>query len=241
MAISCAVIEDEPLARDVLTGFVEEVADLNLKAVFRNGLEAYQYLASDPIPLLFVDIQMPKLNGNELPKSLPYEPYIIFTTAYSEYALESFDFHTIDYLTKPIAFPRFLKAVNKAQHFMGEQPGAEAHSGTAAPQSAPERNFLFLKFNHYYHKIYLNQILWIEGIKDYQKIITTEQVYFYYATLKELTQQLPERQFLRVHQSYIVNLDQVDGFQGNRLFIGQHEILIGRRYQEQVKQILGVQ
>lgn len=241
MAISCAVIEDEPLARDVLTGFIEAVDELNLKAVFRNGLEAYQHLASEPIPLLFVDIRMPKLNGNELPQSLPYEPYIIFTTAYSEYALESFDFHTIDYLTKPIAFPRFLKAVNKAQHFIGEQPQTPARAEPAAAQPAAERNFLFLKFNHYYHKIYLNQILWIEGIKDYQKIITAEQVYFYYATLKELAQQLPERQFLRVHQSYIVNLDQVAGFQGNRLFIGQYEILIGRRYREQVKQILGVQ
>ena len=242
MAISCAVIEDEPLARDVLTGFIDEMESLELKATFKNGLEAYQHLVEDNIPLLFVDIEMPKLKGNELPKSLPYNPYIIFTTAYSEYALESFDFHTIDYLTKPIAFPRFLKAVNKVLHFTGQtQAQEESSQSSSSPETPIDQNFLFLKFNHYYQKIYLNQILWIEGLGDYQKIITGDNAYFYYSTLKELAGQLPEKNFLRVHQSYIVNLDHVDGFQGNRLFIGDNEIMIGRRYQDQVKQILGVQ
>jgi two-component system LytT family response regulator len=241
MAISCAVIEDEPLARDVLTGFINEVASLELKATFKNGLEAYQHLQNDPIPLLFVDIQMPKLQGNELPNSLPYDPYIIFTTAYSEYALESFDYNTIDYLTKPIAFSRFLKAVNKVVQFTGEGVEQESPSDKNASSTFSEDDFLFLKFNHYYHKIYLNQIWWIEGLGDYQKIVTADQVYFYYSTLKDLAGQLPEKPFLRVHQSYIVNLNHVEGFQGNRLFIGDHEIMIGRRYQEEVKRILGVQ
>lgn len=237
MAISCAVIEDEPLARDVLTGYIQEMESLELKATFKNGLEAYQHLTEDNIPLLFVDIEMPKLKGNELPKSLPYNPYIIFTTAYSEYALESFDFHTIDYLTKPIAFPRFLKAVNKALHFTGEIQQQEA----PVNEAQPKQDFLFLKFNHYYQKLYLDDILWIEGLGDYQKILTADTFYFYYSTLKELASELPERNFLRIHQSYIVNLDHVDGFQGNRLFIKGHEIMIGRRYHDQVKQILGIE
>ncbi len=247
MTISCAVIEDEPLARDVLTGFINEIESLELKAVFKNGLEAHQHLTEDHIPLLFADIEMPKLKGNELPKSLPYNPYIIFTTAYSQYALESFDFNTIDYLTKPIAFPRFLKAVNKALEFTGETTGNEAQAKTDNDADASnegktsERNYLFLKFNHYYQKINLNNILWIEGLGDYQKIITGDHFYFYYSTLKELAAELPQKHFLRVHQSYIVNLNQVDGFQGNRLFIGDHEIMIGRRYQDYVKSVLGVE
>lgn len=247
MTISCAVIEDEPLARDVITGYINEIESLELKAVFKNGLEAYQHLTEDHIPLLFADIEMPKLKGNELPKSLPYNPYIIFTTAYSEYALESFDFHTIDYLTKPIAFPRFLKAVNKALEFTGEatENDAPAESNITDSGSNEEkqagRDYLFLKFNHYYQKINLDNILWIEGLGDYQKIITADNFYFYYSTLKELASELPRKNFLRVHQSYIVNLNQVDGFQGNRLFIDEHEIMIGRRYQDYVKAVLGVQ
>ncbi|PSR06256.1 MAG: hypothetical protein BRD49_01445, partial [Bacteroidetes bacterium SW_10_40_5] len=149
MPIECVIIEDEPLAADVLKGYINEITGLELKATLTTGIEAYQYLSANKADLLLLDIEMPKLQVNELLNSLAYAPYIIFTTAYSQYALESFEHNTIDYLTKPIAFPRFLKAVNKAFRFMGN------HLENQADWPKEEsREFLFLKFNHYYQKVY---------------------------------------------------------------------------------------
>lgn len=235
MNIECAIVEDEPLARDVLKEYIAEISELTLKATLTTGMEAYNYLLEDRIDLLFLDIEMPKLQGNELLNSLPYEPCVIFTTAYSQYALESFEHNTIDYLTKPIAFPRFLKAVNKAFQFLGHSEPTNHSTNQEA-----SNNFLFLKFNHYYQKLRFYDILWIEGLADYQKIITEDNFYFYYSTLKELENLLPESQFMRVHHSYIVNMPLVDAFQGNRLFIREQEIPISRKYREKVKERLGI-
>ncbi len=226
----------------MLENYIKEVDDIELVTSFADGFEAYKYLKDNPIPLLFVDIQTPRLKGNELPASLPYEPCIIFTTAYSEYALESFEYNTIDYLTKPISFSRFLKAVTKASQFLGDDTTGEARqeeSSSSAQQTPIDH--LFLKLNHYYKKIELKDILWIEAIGDYQKLITEDNVYFYYSTLTELAEKLPSDQFLRVHQSYLVNLHKIDGFQGNRLFIKDNVVVIGRSYRDKVKQILGLE
>lgn len=236
MSIQCALIEDEPLARKVLRGFIQEVENLELKVVFKNGVEAYQYLSENRVDLLFLDLKMPKLNGNDLLDSLPYSPYVIFTTAYRDYALDSFEHKTIDYLTKPIAFPRFLKAINKAREFIIETPA----SPKPAETPANNQDFLFLKFNHQYQKVFLNTILWIEGLRDYQKIVTSEQVYFYYATLRELENELPGDRFLRVHQSFIINMDKVTALKGNQIFVDEHAILIGRKYRDHVKFKLGI-
>ncbi len=234
MMLKCVIIEDEPLARDIIKEYIEEIDGLQLKATLKTGIEAYEYLTKHKADLLFLDIEIPKLQGNELLNSLSYDQYVIFTTAYSQYALESFEHNTIDYLTKPISFPRFLKAVNKAFHFIGHHPAA-----TAKLQQETDE-FLFLKFNHHYRKIYFSDILWIEGLADYQKMITEDNFYFYYATLKQLEEQLPSDKFLRVHHSYIVNIQHVDAFQGNRIFIKGHEIPISRKYRESLKDRLGI-
>ena len=236
MRIPCALIEDEPLARKVLKGFIQEVEDLELKVVLKNGVEAYQYLAEHPVDLLFVDLKMPKLNGQDLLDSLPYRPWVIFTTDYRDYALDSFEHKTIDYLTKPIAFPRFLKAINKAREFIGE-----AGNGRGAAEEPPaNQDFLFLKFSHQYQKVFLSTVLWIEGLRDYQKIVTTEQVFFYYATLRELEHALPESRFLRIHQSFIINMDKVKAVKGNQVLVEDHALLIGRKYRDHAKFRLGI-
>jgi two-component system LytT family response regulator len=237
MSIQCALIEDEPLARKVLKGFIHEVENLELKVVFKNGVEAYQYLSENRVDLLFLDLKMPKLNGNDLLDSLPYNPYVIFTTAYRDYALDSFEHKTIDYLTKPIAFPRFLKAINKAREFISETTA----SAKPAQVNTNTPDFLFLKFSHQYQKVFLNTILWIEGLRDYQKIVTSDQVYFYYATLRELENGLPGDRFLRVHQSFIINMERVKALKGNQIFVDEHAILIGRKYRDHVKLKLGIQ
>lgn len=232
------VVEDEPLAQEGLQEYIQEMEELELVKILDNGLEAFKFLKENAVDLVFLDLSMPKLNGKELLESLPYSPYVIFTTAYSEYALESFEYRTIDYLTKPITFPRFLKAMEKAIEFIPDHAASDKPPNEV---TSSDQTFIFLKQAHSYKKVNVEEILWIESLSDYLKVITPEQVFFHLSPLKDMEGKLPEDRFIRVHQSFLVHLNHIDSYQGNRLFVREQEIPIGRKYRKAVKQRLGLE
>ena len=217
----CLLIEDEPLAREVIEGYIKDTPNLELVRSFANALAAYSYMEEQAgdYDFLILDINMPKIKGTEFLKSLEKQPPVIFVTAYSEYAVESYDFNTVDYLTKPVAFPRFLKAIDKMRSRLTEQEKPNISKG----------EFLFIKDRHLFQKVEFQQILWVEGMADYVKICLKDKSYVHYASLKSMLQQLPGN-FIRVHQSYIVNEREIQTVTGNRLIISGTEIPIGRTY-----------
>lgn len=222
----CIIIEDEPLALKVMTTYVKKVPFLELQAGFRNPLQAVQYLQEQSVDLVFIDINMPALNGLQLLQSLTQPPMIIFTTAYAEYAVDSYEFSAVDYLLKPIEFDRFLRAVNKAhQRF---QEDAVKHS---RPQNR-EPDLLFIKSGHKTYRLKVNDILYIEAENNYVKYVTPERSILSLDSLSQLEQQLPATHFIRVHKSFIIAIRHVDILQKEFITIQDQRIPVGRVYRE---------
>ena len=230
MNLRCLIVEDEPLARNLLADYVKKVSYLELTAACSNPLSALEILRNHPIDLMFLDIQMPEITGISLLKSLQKKPLVILTTAYSEYALESYDLDVVDYLLKPITFDRFLKAVDKA-------------SQRIMPQSSPidqqiaekQGEFVFVKDGTKLVKINYDDILFVEGLKDYVTIVTKTQKEISLQRLKTLETQLPTDQFFRIHHSYIISLKAVDAIHRGEVQIGQHMIPISESYKKAFK------
>ena len=223
----CMIIEDEPLARNVLKKYIEDLPSLELVAVCSNALEAQGIVQSQNIQLLFLDINLPKLSGINFLKTLPHPPMVIFTTAYPEFAVEGFELDAADYLLKPFSFERFLKAVNKALRKTG--PLSNAATG--------ERNtsdFIFLKADKKVYKIDLEEILYAEATGDYVKIVTQDTQYIAHITLKKLLEDLPASGFVRVHKSYIISAGKIKFFEGNYVKVGNTDIPIGAAYREDI-------
>ena len=223
-AIQCAIIEDEPLAQNILKKYIEDHPALELKAVCNNAEEAQKVLLRQDIELLFLDINLPKLSGISFLKTLPHQPLVIFTTAYPEYAVEGFELDAIDYLLKPFSFERFLKAANKAVQQLNKREITE--------QATP--SFIFLKADKKVHKVNLDDILYIEAAGDYIKINTESEQYIVNDTLKSLQDELPLFQFIRVHKSYIISRNKIKFFEGNYVKVGNANIPIGNSYKEEI-------
>jgi len=224
--IRCMIIEDEPLAQNVLKKYIAEVSYLELVAVCSNALEAQETIQLQNIHLLFLDINLPKLSGINFLKTLPAPPLVIFTTAYPEFAVEGFELDAIDYLVKPFSFERFLKATNKAFNKINRQP-ANLNDKTAD-------DFIFLKSDKKVYKIDLDDIVYAEATGDYVKVITREGQYTSNITLKRLLEELPSNLFFRVHKSFIISANKIKFFEGNYIKVGQADIPIGAAYREEI-------
>ena len=226
--IKVLLVDDEFLALQLLENFVKEVPELELVAKTKSPIEAQHILSRDRIDLLFLDIQMPTLSGVNLLKNLKNPPLTIFTTAYSDYALTAFDLNVIDYLLKPFSFERFLQAVDKAKTQLSNHTLPIA----ANPKEGPI--FLSVKADGKIVKVFFDDILFIEGLKEYVKIVCATENIVTFERLKNLEVILPANQFLRVHKSYIINTAKVTAIEGNLLTIGTHFIPISRGKKEMV-------
>ncbi len=222
--ISCAVIDDEPIARDILADFIGQDERLLLQGNYKNAKEAIKGVISQPVELVFLDINMPGLTGFQFLKTMTHPPAVIFTTAYREHAMEGFEANAIDYLLKPIAIERFLLAVNKAWQFL-----RSSVSETTEPQRVNEEDdFFFVKADGGLVKIAYDEILFIEALKEYVKIVTKEKNVVTYHTLSGLEEKLPPGKFYRVHRSYIVQVKSISSIEGFTVKIGKHEIPMSR-------------
>ena len=233
MSITCIIIEDEPLARNLLTDYVRKVSYLHLVNTFSNPLEAIEFLRENSVDVLFLDIQMPEITGISMLKVIQKKPLVILTTAYSDYALESYDFDVLDYLLKPITFERFLRAVEKASQRLSTA------GTTVNEKSTPEMQpFVFVKDGTKLVKIRLDDILYVEGLKDYVTIHTRQQKVVTLQRLKNLEDQLPATKFIRIHHSFIIALDAIDAIHKGEVQIGNASLPISDSYKKTFKEFI---
>ncbi|MDX1942488.1 MAG: LytTR family DNA-binding domain-containing protein [Saprospiraceae bacterium] len=228
MSITCIIVEDEPLAQKLLEDYIAKVPTLSLQGIFTSPIEASIYLRDHTVDLIFLDIEMQDINGLEFLETLMYQPFIIFTTAFSQYAVESYNKDAVDYLLKPIKFERFLRAVHKI-------PKKEAQPKIAKDQEI--QDFIYVKSDRQLVKLYFEDIYFIKSMQDYVVFTLAEKTYIVHHTLKKLEQLLP-LQFQRAHYSYIVNLDKVQKLHDNHLYILNESIPIGNSYRELIVQQL---
>ena len=236
MKLKCLLVDDEPLALDVLETFVNRLENLELVARCTNAVEAYNVLQKQAVDVIFLDIQMPRLTGIEFVKSLQNPPKVIFTTAYRDYALEGFELNAVDYLLKPISFERFLKAVAKVS--APELPEMPLSIKTPAATNYKEA-FIYLKADKKMVKVMLTDILYIESLKDYIRVKTDTKEVISYQKISFLDEKLPKDKFLRIHRSFIVATDKIQAFSATSVELGSTEIPIGRFYKNEVLQVLG--
>lgn len=235
MKIQCLIVDDEPLAIQLLKSHVEQISLLEVAATCDNALAAFEVLKSQPVDLLFLDIQMPMLTGVEFLKSLPNAPKVIFTTAYRDYAMEGYELNIVDYLLKPITFERFFKSINKYLELT-----KTAQTQTTANQPAvPKRDdvHIYVNVNKKHHKVRFADIRYIESLKDYLRIHTTTESLVTKEKIGEFVEKLPQG-FLRVHRSFIVNQLHITAFTATDIEIGQVEIPIGGNYKLEVTERL---
>jgi DNA-binding LytR/AlgR family response regulator len=222
--ITCAVIDDEPIARTILEDFINQDERLILQGNYKNAKEALKGITDKPVELVFLDINMPGLTGFQFLKSMTHPPAVIFTTAYREHALDGFDANAIDYLLKPIAFERFLLSVNKAWIFL-RSGMAEAAEEQHIKQTD---DFFFVKADGGLTKIFFEEILFIEALKEYVKIVTKDKSVITYHTISGLEEKLPQEKFYRIHRSYIANIKAITSIEGFTIKIDKHELPISR-------------
>lgn len=233
MKLNCLIIDDEPVARKGMEEYVREIDFLNLVAKCENPLKATTYLNEGGIDLLLLDIQMPRLSGIEFLKTLKNPPMVIFTTAFSEYALEGYSLDVIDYLMKPISFERFVKAVNKARDFYGMKHPAS--------HPAESQSYFFVKCDSKFERINTQDVILIEALQNYVVIHTLEKKYITYITLSGLEEQLSKEMFIKVHKSYLVAVGKVKAVEGNELImLSGVRVPVSRNLKDEVmKQIMG--
>lgn len=226
MKLDCIIIDDEPLAIDVIAEHVEKTDFLSLKKSFTNPVQAFNYLLENRIDVIFIDIQMPDLSGIDLIKKLEYKPCVIFTTAYDQYALEGFKVDAIDYLLKPVDYPEFLKAVNKAKKWI--------LANNEIKSIKTDQEFLFIKSEYKIIRIELNSIKYIEGMSEYVRIHRENaKAIMSLLSLKMLQEQLPSEKFMRVHKSYIVNLNKISEIENNNILFDNNCIIpVSKMYRE---------
>ena len=230
MNITCLIVEDEPPARSLLTDYIKKIPSLELVASCSSPLDAIEILKSSPVDLLFLDIQMPELTGIGLLKALHKKPMVIFTTAYSEYALEGYELDVVDYLLKLITFERFIRAVNKVQ--------LRTTTGHGKSISTTADDFIFVKDGTKLVKIMINDILYVEGLKDYVTIFTKTQKVVSLQRLKALEEQLPASLFVRIHNSYIVSLRAITSVHKSEVEIGTAFLPVGETYKKSFKEAI---
>lgn len=226
--IRCLVVDDEPLALEILEDFIKKTPSLELVGKYENPIEAIQFLQENSIDLLFLDIKMPDISGIQLLKSLNKKPVVILTTAFKEYAIDGFELDVLDYLLKPIEFERFLRSVNKASEYFNSLEN----------RNSKDREFLFVKADYKLVKIKFEDILYIEAVKDYVKIKTNKSYVLTLMSMTGIEEKLPSDNFIRVHRSYIVSLNNVNTISRHRIIIGEKYIPISTPYRERFYEII---
>jgi len=227
--IQCLIVDDEPPARELLVSYIDRMDDLEVRAQCSNALDAFAYSQKNPVHILFLDIQMPRMNGLELIKSLQERPRIILTTAYREFAVEGFELDVLDYLVKPISFERFLKSISKYhQYNVLKQPAQLSNK-----EEAFEKAYMYFKVNKDLVKVFLSEIIYIESIKDYVKIVTPGRCIITYQRIGYMEEKLPENKFVRVHKSYIVAVDKIVSYNNEEVNVQSFSLPIGRNYKQQ--------
>lgn len=230
MKIKSLIVDDEKPARELLRQYCSETPFVEVVAECKNAYEAIEKLSLEEIGLVFLDINMPKLNGIQLLRSLKNAPYVIITTAYREYALEGFELDVTDYLKKPFSYERFLKAVLKVKMLYEKINLAEGNLERGADKNTPE--YLFLNTDKTIRKIELDKLMYVSAMGDYSHFISENEKHVAYYSLKKLEQVLPSGTFVRVHRSFIISLKHLSHVEGNMVFVGKTEIPIGRSYKE---------
>jgi len=227
MKLKCIIIDDEPIARKVLQEFIEEIDYLELLGQAESPLKAISLLNENDIDIVFLDINMPKINGIDFLKNSRLKAKIIMTTAYAEYAVEAYGLDVLDYLVKPIAFERFLKACNKAKEAGKIMTITPDHSGKA-------NDHFFIKCNNQIEKVFYDDLVYAEAMLNYVMLYTNSKKMMVYVTIKSLEEQLPASVFLKVHKSFIVNINKIKSIEGNILDIGNEKITISQSLQQKV-------
>jgi DNA-binding LytR/AlgR family response regulator len=232
MKVKCLIVEDEPIAQEILRSYIDKTDFLEISGQLSNAIEAFNYLQSNTVQLLFLDIKMPQMSGLDLLKAISAKPSVIITSAYRYYATDAFELDVVDYLLKPYSFERFLKAVSKAKTDNVTSP-------LPSPAPANEKAYIFVKGNKQLQKVYLHDILYIESQRDYLRFkmahhpdITTRQTIAYYE------QFLPAHLFVRIHRSFIVAADKISAVEASRVLIEDLAIPIGRNYKQNVTEYL---
>lgn len=235
MKIKCIIIDDEPLAIEILESYLEKIPYVELVGKFSNGIEALQCLKTNSIDLMLLDIQMPELTGIQLMKVLDTPPQVIFTTAFDNYAIKSYELDAVDYLLKPIEFDRLLRAIEKSwKRFERKQISDSVKNETV---SAKESH-IFIKTEHRVQRVEVGEILYIEGMKNYLRVVTKTDKFMTLLNFKSICSLLPENQFIRVHKSFVVAIDKIDSIERNRIKIGKHLIPIGDTYRKEFGQLI---
>ena len=228
--MTCIIVDDEPLARDEMQSLIQEVSQLEIVGKFSNAPAALDFLKSQEVDLIFLDIEMPIVTGLEFAECIPRQTLIIFTTAYSQYALKSYELDAIDYLLKPVEKARVEKAINKAITYKKLLTDT---TETSTVESNTD-DHLFIKADRKYYKVNFKDIRYIEGLKDYVVIYTQSQKLFTAMNLKTIHQKIPAGIFLRVSKSYVVNRDYIESFDNHTVYIGESEIPLGEVYKKEL-------
>jgi DNA-binding LytR/AlgR family response regulator len=231
MILNCVIVDDEPIARKLLQEYIEETNFLKLVGVAENPLKAIGVINSTPTDLIFLDINMPKMNGLDFLKSSPNLPMVIVTTAYGQYALDGFELAVIDYLVKPFSLDRFIKASQKA---------LELHNlkQKNTPTENKSDDYFFVKCDGKIRRVLYDELLYVEAMSNYVTLYTANEKLIVYLTIKGILEQLPPEKFLQVHKSYIVNANQINTIEGNMLHVGGAKITMGASYSDEVMKFL---
>jgi len=230
MKIKCIIIDDEPLAIKVVERHLKEFDYMELTNSFNTPIAALPIIEKEEIDVIFLDINMPKMSGLDFIRTLSHKPHIVITTAYREFAVESFDLDVLDYLVKPIPFSRFLKTINK----INKRVNLEKEKINKI--SIKEEPFIFLKVDKKLMKIKLNDILFIESLKDYIKVITILGDYLVHKSMTSISEELPTNNFIRIHRSYTIAINKISFVEGNSIMVANRRIPIGRNYLQVAKQ-----
>jgi len=228
--LGCIIVDDEPVARRILHEFVDQVPFMHLQGKFENAMKAETFLGNNDTDIMFLDIEMPKVSGLQLLQTIDKKPLVILTTAFPQYALEGYELEVIDYLLKPIAFNRFMKAVQKAKEYKQMQQ--------ATSVSQASSSWLFVKSDKRIEKIELNDILYAETLGNYIIIHLQNKKIIAYLTLKSLESQLPANEFIKIHQSYLVNCSRINAIEGNDVKINETSLPISRNYRDMVMNVV---
>lgn len=238
MKTKCLVIDDEPLARDLMRSHIEKLENFEIVAECGDAMKALQALRNHSVDLMFMDIQMPQITGIEFLKTLKHPPKVIITTAFREYALEGFELDVVDYLLKPITFNRFLKAVNKYFQLTQEEKQNDAPPALA---NQSEEAFIYVKENKKVIKVHLNEILYVEGLSEYVQIYTENKKIITKTSMTNMEEKLPQTDFMRIHKSYIVSMSKIEAFTSSSIEVPGKELPIGRSYKNSVLEALHCQ
>jgi two-component system LytT family response regulator len=228
MKIKCVLIDDEPLAIKVLLNYFDNFSEFEVINTFNNPLEALEFINTNVVDVVFLDINMPMMTGFELISLLEKKTRIVITTAFREFAAESYDLEVLDYLVKPIPLPRFIKSIHKIEADYNLKNNIKVDNHRIEPH-------IFIKVDKKMVKVNIDEILFIEGMKEYIKVATTDKTYITHKSLTSLTEEMPADRFMRIHKSFTIALNKVKSIEGNRIHINSYTIPIGRNYSKDVK------